>query len=261
MSAFQFCNPHNDDSDPQNRNYSDICKNRDLLSKIKKIDPDAAILDVYGCTKPSKAPRLSFNDPQTCAAANRGTTDQRDFANFYVTPPYNKFAKYVHDDLKLFILTFPFDDYPPEATTQPNPKYGEYINCSDSTYTEVMFCPDAGSSAFAALGDRLLGGSNDADHFLFSANRQERVTLRVSPLPGGIHGPAFLMVSQGEFSKKVQGRLPLLIKGLVLPRNGQYKVTVHNKLPHQQGHVGRYKIDLRSTGNAWRTLKATSTVE
>lgn len=264
MTAAQFCNLGNDDSDPQNANYPDICENAALLAKIHEVDPNATILDLYGCSGGGQF--QSSN--QICAALNRGVSkddrDQGDYANFYKTSPYNRFSAYVHDTLKLSALAFPFDDYPPEHTTTPNPKYGEYVNCQSSTYTEVTFCPDPVGSAYAALGDRVPGGGpeeEDSDRFVFTARKGERVDVKLLPVTVNAGGTAVVRISRGDFAKRVRGTLPLEISDLQLPAAGRYRLTLHNLASQKAPYVGQYEVDITSSRSAWKTLKATANVE
>lgn len=256
MSANQYC------TDAVNGNPgAAFCSQ--LNSIISQI-PGAAgstTVDAYGCTG-------FFSDPAQCAAINRGLsytdTAQQDFQNFYVNAPYNNYAAFVHTRLGVPVLAFPYDDYPSNAP-QNNVKYGEYVNCSGSTSFVVTFCPDAVASAYSFLGHRssdLTGAlpERDRDAFRFKGKRGSRVAIRLNALNDGAGQAILRLVGQG-LDNEVRGTLPLDIDGIELPEGGKYRIEVKNWVRRSLRYAGPYAVELTTSDDSWKTLKAGRSVE
>src|SRR5262249_55538524 len=83
--------------------------------------------NAYACNGPYQ------NDPRMCAALNRGMTGQPDSANdalYYKSPPFNTYAKWVHEVCPN-IYAFPYDDWQGK---------GGFRSCSGDE-VRITFCP------------------------------------------------------------------------------------------------------------------------
>jgi Beta-1,3-glucanase len=93
--------------------------------------PMATTTQVYGCNGPYG------NDPKWCAALNRGrpnNPDDPDATLYYSTPPYNIYAKWVHDTCP-GIYAFAYDDY-------GKSNQSSFHACTGGTQLDVTFCPN-----------------------------------------------------------------------------------------------------------------------
>ncbi len=75
--------------------------------------------------------------PKWCAAVNRGMVDDpdnKDTSAYYKKPPFNTYAKWVHDVCP-GIYAFAYDDYPPNA------EVSGFHACAQGKELEVTFCP------------------------------------------------------------------------------------------------------------------------
>jgi hypothetical protein len=93
--------------------------------------PMATTTQVYGCNGPYG------NNPKWCAALNRGrpmNPDDPDASLYYTTPPYNAYAKWVHDTCP-GIYAFPYDDY-------GKSNQSSFHDCTGATQLDVVFCPN-----------------------------------------------------------------------------------------------------------------------
>jgi hypothetical protein len=89
--------------------------------------PHASTPEVYACSGPYSG------EPRLCAALNRGMTsdpDNRDSALFYQNPPYNSYAKWVHEVCP-GIYAFSYDDWLEE---------GGFRSCRGDEL-RITFCP------------------------------------------------------------------------------------------------------------------------
>ncbi len=87
-----------------------------------------------GCTTPSTTCHIDGNE--WCAALNRGmlaNPTSTDVTAYYQTPPYNTYAKWVHDTCP-GIYAFAYDDYPSTAGQ------GGFRSCT-AARLDVTFCP------------------------------------------------------------------------------------------------------------------------
>lgn len=76
-------------------------------------------------------------NPKWCAAVNRGTLDDpdsKDNTTFYKKPPFNTYAKWVHETCP-GIYGFAYDDYPPNAEASG------FHACVKGRELEITFCP------------------------------------------------------------------------------------------------------------------------
>ncbi|HVZ74182.1 MAG TPA: beta-1,3-glucanase family protein [Polyangia bacterium] len=92
--------------------------------------PMATTTQVYGCNGPYG------NDPKWCAALNRGrpmNPDDPDASLYYSTPPYNVYAKWVHDTCP-GIYAFAYDDY-------GKSNQSSFHACTGGTQLNITFCP------------------------------------------------------------------------------------------------------------------------
>jgi hypothetical protein len=92
--------------------------------------PMATTTQAYGCNGPYG------NQPKWCAALNRGrpmNPDDPDASLYYTTPPYNVYAKWVHDTCP-GIYAFPYDDY-------GKSNQSSFHACNGGSQLNVTFCP------------------------------------------------------------------------------------------------------------------------
>lgn len=89
--------------------------------------------EAYGCSS------WFSQEPEWCAAINRGVYatqanggNQEDPSKFYLTAPYNQYAKWVHTNLAKE-YAFPYDDYQGNGTSG-------YNSCT-TNFMAVTFCP------------------------------------------------------------------------------------------------------------------------
>lgn len=100
---------------------------------------DRAIADCPTCPKGSTTNVFACDgpyaqEPRMCAALNRGMTAAPDDANegaYYQAPPYNTYAKWVHQVCP-GIYAFSYDDWL---------SHGGYRSCSGGTEVRITFCP------------------------------------------------------------------------------------------------------------------------
>jgi Beta-1,3-glucanase len=93
--------------------------------------PMATTTQVYGCNGPYGA------DPKWCAALNRGrpmNPDDPDASLYYSAPPYNIYAKWVHDTCP-GIYAFAYDDY-------GKSNQSSFHDCTGGTQLDITFCPN-----------------------------------------------------------------------------------------------------------------------
>lgn len=89
--------------------------------------PDATTPEVFACSGPYA------EEPRLCAALNRGisqTPDDNDPSHFYQNPPYNDYAKWVHEACP-DIYAFSYDDWQ---------SHGGFRACSGNEL-RITFCP------------------------------------------------------------------------------------------------------------------------
>ena len=102
-------------------------------------------------------------------------------------------------------------------------------------------------------------GRRDSEVFRFRGQRGERVTVRVEKyLRGGGRRVAVALTGK-NFSSEDRGRLPLEIS-VRLPHTGTYEIDLNN-LVRRKRYVGTYCLTLESNKRAWKTLRATASVE
>ncbi|HEV3031571.1 MAG TPA: beta-1,3-glucanase family protein [Polyangia bacterium] len=92
--------------------------------------PMATTTQVYGCNGPYG------NESRWCAALNRGrpmNPDDPDASLYYSSPPYNVYAKWVHDTCP-GIYAFPYDDY-------GKSNQSSFHDCTGGTQLNITFCP------------------------------------------------------------------------------------------------------------------------
>jgi hypothetical protein len=91
--------------------------------------PQGSTAEVYACSGPYGG------DPTHCAALNRGMTsdpDNPDEGLYYQNPPYNTYAKWVHQVCP-GIYSFSYDDVH---------SHGGYRECAGGTEVRITFCPN-----------------------------------------------------------------------------------------------------------------------
>lgn len=148
LSAGAFCSPSKNQA-------SSFCHALDApLAACEQQDPTtcgiAAQLgngtpNVYSCSGYFDSQPPSCSPPSTtchaqgnewCAALNRGMLADpmsADAAQYYTTPPYNTYAKWVHETCP-GIYAFPYDDYPSVAGQSG------YRSCT-ADRLDITFCP------------------------------------------------------------------------------------------------------------------------
>jgi hypothetical protein len=125
ISAYGFC------ASADNAN-SALCHALDgQFAKCASLGcPMGTTTQVYGCSGPYA------NDPKWCAALNRGrpmNPDDPDASLYYTTPPYNIYAKWVHDTCP-GIYAFAYDDY-------GKSNQSSFHACTGGTQLNITFCP------------------------------------------------------------------------------------------------------------------------
>jgi hypothetical protein len=109
----------------QNEPY---CKKLDQAIASCATCPKGSTTEAYACSGPFA------NEPRMCAALNRGMVsapDNPDENAYYENPPFNDYAKWVHEVCP-GIYAFSYDDWL---------SHGGYRDCAGGTEVRITFCP------------------------------------------------------------------------------------------------------------------------